>query len=122
MPKKAPTQCRHYGCGRLVDVPGYCAEHASEAIGWKSDKLRGSRHARGYGSAWTKLRREVLGRDNGLCVPCRKKGRITRACHVDHIVPKVDGGTDDLDNLQSICKACHDAKTAGEAARGRRGR
>ncbi|ARL87612.1 HNH endonuclease [Burkholderia pseudomallei] len=119
MPKRAPTQCRHYGCGRLVAVPGYCAEHASEAVGWQSDRLRGSRHARGYGTAWTKLRREVLARDNGLCVPCRKKGRIARAVAVDHIVSKAEGGTDEHANLQSICKPCHDAKTATEAARGR---
>ena len=31
--------------------------------------------------------------------------------HVDHIVELVDGGTDDQDNLQAICPACHSVKT-----------
>ncbi|WP_419689136.1 HNH endonuclease [Burkholderia theae] len=32
---------------------------------------------------------------------------------------KAEGGIDELTNLQSICKPCHDAKTSIEAARGR---
>ena len=30
--------------------------------------------------------------------------------HVDHILPVAQGGTDDLDNLQSLCRACNTAK------------
>jgi HNH endonuclease. len=40
------------------------------------------------------------------------------AKHVDHIIPKSQGGTDDDGNLQSLCAACHRAKTAREG-RGR---
>ena len=36
---------------------------------------------------------------------------MTPATQVDHIKPKAKGGTDDWDNLQSICDRCHDAKT-----------
>ena len=70
-----------------------------------------SRHDRGYGSDWIKLRQVVLGRDDHLCQACLAKGRVTAANQVDHIVPKAKQGTDDLDNLQSLCKPCHDAKT-----------
>jgi len=35
-----------------------------------------------------------------------------RATDVDHIVPKVHGGTDDTSNLQSLCAAHHRLKTA----------
>ncbi len=69
MPRKAPTPCRHFGCRMVVTEPGFCAEHAREQSGWASDRRRGSRHARGYGSAWTKLRELVLKRDGGLCQP-----------------------------------------------------
>ncbi len=34
---------------------------------------------------------------------------------VDHIIPKAAGGTDDDDNLESLCGDCHDAKSAAEA-------
>lgn len=33
---------------------------------------------------------------------------------IDHILPLVDGGTHDLDNLQFLCKSCHRSKTARE--------
>ena len=74
----------------------------------------GSRHERGYDYRWTKRREQVLRRDDGLCVPCRIKGRPTAATEVDHIIPKSQDGTDDYDNLQSICTSCHKAKTAQE--------
>lgn len=72
---------------------------------------RESRHARGYGTAWDKLRKQILTRDRHLCQPCLAKGRIAPANQVDHIKPKAKGGTDDEANLQSICTPCHDAKT-----------
>lgn len=71
-----------------------------------------SRHQRGYGTAWDKLRKAILTRDKHLCQACLAKGRPTPARHVDHIVPKAKGGTDDEANLQSLCVPCHDEKTA----------
>lgn len=73
---------------------------------------RTSRHARGYGTAWDKLRKTILERDKHLCQPCLGQGRFTAASQVDHIKPKAKGGTDDPDNLQAICGPCHDDKTA----------
>jgi 5-methylcytosine-specific restriction endonuclease McrA len=43
------------------------------------------------------------------------------AKHVDHIVPKALGGTDDEGNLQAICVECHQQKTLREAAEAKRG-
>ena len=82
--------------------------------GWKHD--RRSRQARGYGRAWEKARAAALTRDMHLCQPCKREGRATPAREVDHITPKAKGGTEALDNLQSICKPCHAAKTEREAA------
>lgn len=81
-----------------------------------------SSHSRGYGAAWVKKRKFVLARDNGLCVPCGKSGRLTIATEVDHIVSKANGkrkGMSDAviesdTNLQSICNECHKAKTLQE--------
>tara|TARA_A100001391_G_scaffold162143_2_gene121092 strand:- start:3828 stop:3992 length:165 start_codon:yes stop_codon:yes gene_type:complete len=47
--------------------------------------------------------------------------RITPATEVDHIVGKAQGGTDAPDNLEAICKVCHQAKTASEALLARSG-
>lgn len=76
---------------------------------------RTSRHARGYGSAWDKLRKKILERDKYLCQPCLAKGRVTAANAVDHETPKAKGGTDDPGNLRAICNDCHRAKTAMDA-------
>ena len=75
-----------------------------------------TRHERGYGHKWDKLRLTILQRDSYLCQPCLNKGKPTPATQVDHITPKASGGTDDPDNLQSICTPCHDAKTKAETA------
>lgn len=76
---------------------------------------RTSRHLRGYGYAWEKLRLRILARDKHLCQACKRKGRVTAANHVDHVKPKAQGGTDDEGNLQSLCAPCHDAKTITDA-------
>lgn len=73
-----------------------------------------SRHSRGYGTAWDKLRAFILQRDKYLCQACLKQGRAKQGNHVDHITPKAKGGTDDAANLQVLCEPCHTAKTAAE--------
>lgn len=73
---------------------------------------KGSRHSRGYGASWDRIRLQALKRDHYLCQPCLRAGRFTEAKAVDHIKPKAKGGTDDLTNLQSICNPCHSDKTA----------
>lgn len=73
-----------------------------------------SRHERGYGTEWDKLRKRVLERDAHLCQCsyCKADGRTTVATEVDHILPKAKGGTDAMSNLQAINKQCHVRKTA----------
>jgi 5-methylcytosine-specific restriction protein A len=67
---------------------------------------------RGYGYKWQRLRKHILERDHYLCQVC---GRPTgRSGNVDHIVAKSKGGTDDPDNLQTLCHGCHSSKTARE--------
>jgi 5-methylcytosine-specific restriction enzyme A len=117
MATAAPKPCTHPGCPALVrDGTGRCPKHP--AVNRFADKRRGTRHERGYGTAWDKLRLVVLERDCGLCQPCRSEQRVAAGTIVDHIKPKAEGGTDDLANLQTICAACHAIKTAAEARRG----
>lgn len=48
------------------------------------------------------------------CEHCWPKGIITTATEVDHIKPLHKGGTDDPDNLQSLCGPCHKHKTRSD--------
>lgn len=73
-----------------------------------------SRHSRGYGRDWDRLRQQVMVRDNRLCQPCLRKQRVTPASEVDHVLSKAKGGTDDMANLEATCSPCHKAKTITE--------
>lgn len=75
---------------------------------------RKSRHERGYGTAWDKQRKYILSRDKHLCQECWRNGRLSPGNHVDHITPKAKGGTDEPDNLQTMCLTCHERKTIEE--------
>jgi 5-methylcytosine-specific restriction enzyme A len=69
-----------------------------------------SRHARGYGSGWDRLRLSILARDCHICQcpECLGGQKAVRvATHVDHIKPKAHGGTDDPANLRAVNAECH---------------
>ena len=76
-----------------------------------------SRHARGYGWHWVKLRNRIMRRDLYLCQTCKATGRATPATEVHHIRAKADGGTDDPANLTAICRECHEAATREQTGR-----
>lgn len=84
-----------------------------------------SRHVRGYGADWVKIRKLVMRRDMGLCQVCKRDGRTTMATQVDHITSKAeakrlrwsDARTDHPNNCQAICTPCHKAKTTEETGR-----
>lgn len=50
----------------------------------------------------------------------RDLGCLVAATEVDHVIPIAQGGTDDPNNLQSTCSACHRRKTQHEAAASRK--
>lgn len=52
------------------------------------------------------LRFSVLQRDKFTCQYCGQHAPNV-ILHVDHIVPKSNGGLDTLDNLQTSCAACN---------------
>jgi 5-methylcytosine-specific restriction protein A len=66
------------------------------------------------GRPWRRLVEAVKRRDQYTCQSC---GRVTEDGECDHIVPLSQGGTDDLSNLQWLCREpCHRAKTAREGS------
>lgn len=65
-----------------------------------------------HSSEWKAVRLQVLERDNYLCQPCKRAGRIAPAKTVDHIEPLRTNWNRrlDPDNLETICRQCHNAK------------
>lgn len=57
-------------------------------------------------------RRRLFLLKHPLCEWCKRKGKITPAEELDHIIPLYKGGPDTEENLSPKCKACHAEKTA----------
>jgi 5-methylcytosine-specific restriction enzyme A len=119
MPGHACRPCNFPGCRTLTeDGTSRCAVHKRKA--WAAQLGRESRHARGYGSAWDRLRLQILARDGYRCrcADCVASGALLVAHEVDHRIPKSRGGSDDPSNLCAINRDCHARKTQREARGG----
>ena len=114
MAQKPLRPCRHPGCPELTR-DGWCPKHKP-----KQAARRESAAWHGWYSlpVWTHdLRPDQLLREP-FCRECARRGIRTRATVVDHVKPHrgdwllfIDPG-----NHQSLCKRCHDRKTAMEQA------
>ena len=67
-------------------------------------------------NAWEVTRKRILRRDHGFCQACGERGRLSVASQVDHIIPVINGGTDDDGNLRAVCIDCSEAKASATDA------
>ncbi|GAA1024673.1 hypothetical protein Aple_103630 [Acrocarpospora pleiomorpha] len=104
---KAPSKCLETGCRQPATTKGRCQKHY---VPWTVTSARNQTRPKNAAS----LIRRVRFRDRKRCYVCGRPGRI-----VDHKTPVAEGGTWDMSNLACICNACHEIKSAQEAARGR---
>ena len=58
------------------------------------------------------LRQKTFDRDGRKCVICGAKEDLS----IDHIIPRSKGGTNDPENLQTLCRSCNSSKKNREAA------
>ncbi len=58
----------------------------------------------------SRLRHECFKRDGYKCLECGATNK-DKVLHCDHIVPVSQGGSDELDNLQTLCENCNLAKS-----------
>lgn len=88
----------------------------------QQDARRGSSTARGYDADWRRLRSAFLSK-HPLCLFCEGIGCITEASVVDHVISFTERPELRLEwsNLRSLCKQCHDRRTAREQAFGGKG-
>ena len=111
MPKKPLKPCSKPGCSELVQS-GRCEKHSKEykKEKWKeTDKNRPPSSQRGYDSRWRKVRRMKLARQP-LCEECNRNGLVKQAQEVHHKMPIAQGGSNRIDNLESLCRSCHKRK------------
>lgn len=99
---------------------------------WQKSPSQGARHDPDpyyQSSEWKSLRKVFLNQlpkrdlpaikgipyQNKYCIECWKKGIIDNTYAIDHIQRRRDGGKDDINNLQGLCKRHHASKSAEEA-------
>jgi 5-methylcytosine-specific restriction enzyme A len=106
-------------CGKPIDMSmpkcESCRGKKNERHQLYDKYRRDKEAAKFYNSkGWQIVREQALTRDVGLCLHCLARKEITFANMVDHIIPvKVAWEYRlTLDNLQSLCNACHAVKTA----------
>lgn len=105
MPTKAPRPCAEPGCPNLVTKDGVyrCEDHYRPYMNqWKKPRDVD------YGKGWA-LKSKMFLRAHPDCERCGEKAVLAH-----HIIRKRDGGSDDDDNLEALCNACHEAEHVNE--------
>lgn len=107
MPRKPKKPCAYPGCAELIEAgQRYCEKHKKTANKEYEHYHRGYKASERYNYSWrliSKRYREL----HPLCEECLKHDRFTPAQLVHHKLPLDEGGTNDFDNLMSLCNSCH---------------
>ena len=108
MPSRPPRPCVE--CGALMYGDADCPDHPRSKR-MVRDK-RPSASVRGYGWDWKINVRDPYIKAHPWCTDPYgfHTGVEVRATLIDHIIPKMQGGTDEWSNLQSLCSKCHQTK------------
>jgi 5-methylcytosine-specific restriction protein A len=120
MPNKPKRICGAAGCYELTP-DSYCPLHQEERQQRERQRIKQTSKDKPSYSKWYSLPRWrtlrlMFLRLNPLCVQCHERGRLVPASVVDHIISH-KGNVNlfwDVNNFQSLCKRCHDVKTASE--------
>ena len=75
-----------------------------------NEKIRKWGYQKGFNYGYSSRREATLHRDNYTCQCC---GKRNCRLEVHHIKFRSNGGTDDEENLITLCKECHDGVHAG---------
>lgn len=74
----------------------------------KDNKVK--RNVNGY------MKRLVAHNQDWMCKKCGNK--LDPMFETDHVIPLYKGGTNDVDNLQALCRNCHGKKTMMDVIKG----
>lgn len=84
----------------------FSMKHSGQYLTWPNEPLTSKYRSRKRISA--KTRKFVFERDSYRCVKCSSFVDL----QIDHIYPHILGGSDELDNLQTLCQSCNRIKKA----------
>lgn len=108
MPRMPRRGCAYGDCPRLaVEGSQYCEKHKRLVERQYEKYERDPDRRKKYGSRWQKVRARYV-REHPYCEMCFREGKMTPVQEVHHIVPISQGGTNEPDNLMSLCRSCHE--------------
>ena len=120
MPMRPARNCAQPGCPELVSQGTRCPRHQLPRAA--REVPRPTATQRGYGSQWSRLRAQYLAAHPYCADPFnRHPHTLVGGQVVDHIRPRALGGADANSNLQTLCQACHNYKTAHDGSRNQGG-
>ena len=105
MPRKPKKPCSYPGCPKLT-YGRYCEEHEKLTRKHYEKYKRNPATKKRYGAHWKRIR-DAYVKHHPVCEMCKKRGIHTPTQEVHHIIPLAEGGSNDWDNLMSLCKSCH---------------
>lgn len=102
MTTSVTTFCQYNSCSQVI-FPGemYCKAHAKMTARWRYPQRQGTTTER-FGKGWKAISKRVLQRDRYVCHWCG--GKATTA---DHLIARVNGGTNEMSNLVAACRPCN---------------
>jgi 5-methylcytosine-specific restriction endonuclease McrA len=116
---RAPKRCSPT-CPKPVVAKGKCADHQPARIPWENKRERVFLKS----AEWQRQRRRVLYRDNTYYGGCQLAfdGCTKVATQVDHKLPTWYTGQEQVsdDELQGVCKGCHDVKSSYEGVQAKK--
>lgn len=105
MPWRPKHPCQYPGCPNLT-YGKYCEKHERMYNSDYEKYERDPRTKKRYGRSWQRTR-AAYAKAHPFCEQCLKEGRLTPVEQVHHKIPLSEGGTNDWDNLMSLCASCH---------------
>ncbi len=105
MPYKPSKPCAYPGCPRLTHGR-YCEEHERLVNKQYETYGRNPDTKKRYGRTWQKIRKKYV-EQHPFCEICYANGTVVPVEEVHHKKPLAEGGTNDFDNLISLCQPCH---------------
>lgn len=78
----------------------------ARAIKKNSQSYRERRKKANRNNSKKTVRQQVFSRDGYQCKVCNSTSNLS----IDHVIPVVKGGGNDINNLQTLCKPCNSSK------------
>lgn len=105
MPRRPKRPCSYPGCPRLT-AGRFCEEHEKLEARRYERYERDPNTKKKYGREWQKIRKRYV-EMHPFCEQCYEHGVLIPVDEVHHKEPLAEGGTNDFENLISLCQPCH---------------